>query len=413
MKGDQILARECYQAVLATRENHTWMIGEKENKVEALETIALVEDGTAKMTRIGTTLSSEMKTRLIEFLKENLDVFAWSHEDMPSISPKIIQHKLNMDPERKPVQQRRRAFAPERDQAITEEVTKLLTLGFIREVYYPDWLANVILVKKANGKWRMCLDFMDLNKACLKDSFPLPRIDQLVDSTAEHKFLTFMDAFSGYNQIKMDEEDQEKTAFITSQGFYCYKVMPFGLKNAGATYQRLVNKMFNKQIGRNMEVYMDDMLVKSKEELAHLDDLKETFTTLKQYQMKLNPSKCVFGIASSKFLGFMVSQRGIEANPEKVQAIINMALPWTVKEVQKLTGRIAALSRFVSRAIDKCLPFFKTLKQAFAWTDECKAAFQDLKRYLSNPPLLSPSKEGENLYLYLVISTTAVSAALI
>ena len=184
VKGDQILARECYQAVLATRENHTWMIGEKENKVEALETIALVEDGTAKTTRIGTTLSSEMKTRLIEFLKENLDVFAWSHEDMPSISPKIIQHKLNMDPERKPVQQRRRAFAPERDQAITEEVTKLLTLGFIREVYYPDWLTNVILVKKANGKWRMCLDFMDLNKACLKDSFPLPRIDQLVDSTA-------------------------------------------------------------------------------------------------------------------------------------------------------------------------------------------------------------------------------------
>ena len=125
------------------------------------------------------------------------------------------------------------------------------------------------------------MDFMNLNKACLKDSFPLPRIDQLVDSTAGHKLLTFMDAFSGYNQIKMDEEDQKKTAFITSQGLYCYKVMPFGLKNAGATYQRLVNKMFNKQIGRNMEVYVDDMLVKSKEELAYLDDLRETFATLK------------------------------------------------------------------------------------------------------------------------------------
>ena len=153
----------------------------------------------------------------------------------------------------------------------------------------------------------MCVDFMDLNKACPKDGFPLPQIDQLVDSTAGHKLLTFMDAFSGYNQIKMNEEDQEKTACITSQGLYCYKVMPFGLKNAGATYQRLVNKMFNKQIGRNMEVYVDDMLVKSKEELAHLDDLKETFTTLKQYQMKLNPSKCGFGVASGKFLGFMVS----------------------------------------------------------------------------------------------------------
>ena len=234
-----------------------------------------------------------------------------------------------------------------------------------------------------------------------------------MDSTAGHKLLTFMDAFLGYNQIKMDEEDQEKTAFITSQGLYCYKVMPFGLKNAEATYQILVNKMFNKKIGRNMEVYVDDMLVKSKEELAHLDDLRETFTTLKQYQMKLNPSKCVFGVASGMFLGFMVSQRGIEANPEKVQAIINMVSPRTVKEVQKLTGRIVALNRFISRAMDKCLPFFKTLKQAFAWIDECEAAFEDLKRYLSNPPLLSPSKEGESLYLYLAVSTTAVSAALI
>ena len=134
VRGDQILARECYQAVLAMRENYTWMIEEEENKVEALETVVLVEDGTTKTTRIGTTLRSVMRTRLIEFLKENLDVFAWSHEDMSSISPKIIQHKLNLDPERKPVQQRRRAFAPERDQAIIEEVAKLPTVGFIHEV---------------------------------------------------------------------------------------------------------------------------------------------------------------------------------------------------------------------------------------------------------------------------------------
>jgi len=155
------------------------------------------------------------------------------------------------------------------------------------------------------------------------------------------------------------------------------------------------------------------MLVKSKEELAHLDDLKETFTTLKQYQMKLNPSKCAFGVASRKFLGFIVSQKGIETNPEKVRAILDMTSPKTIKEVQKLTGRIAALNRFVSKTMDKCLPFFKTLKQAFTWTDECEAAFQELKRYLSNPPLLNPSKEGENLYLYLAVSATIVNTALI
>jgi len=137
------------------------------------------------------------------------------------------------------------------------------------------------MLKKANGKWRMFVDFTDLNKACPKDSYPLPRIDQLVDSTVGHQLLSFMDAFSGYNQIKMEEADQEKTSFITSQGLFFYKVIPFGLKNVGATYQRLVNHMFCSQIGRNVEVYVDDMLVKSLYEEKHLDDLQETFETLK------------------------------------------------------------------------------------------------------------------------------------
>ena len=173
----------------------------------------------------------------------------------------------------------------------------------------------------------MCVDFTDLNKTCPKDSYPLPRIDQLVDSTAGHKLLSFMDAFSGYNQIKMDEADQEKTSFVTSQGLFCYEVMPFGLKNAGAIYQRLVNHMFRPQIGRNVEVYVDDMLVKSLDEGKHPDDLQETFNTLRRYNIKLNPSKCAFGVASGKFLGFMVSHRRIEANPEKIKAILDMKSP--------------------------------------------------------------------------------------
>jgi len=116
-------------------------------------------------------------------------------------------------------------------------------------VYFPDWLANVVMVNKANGKWKICVDFTDLNKASPKDNYPLPRIDTLVDSTVRHQLLSFMDAFSGYNQIKLDEADQKKTSFVTSQGVYCYKVMLFGLKNAGATYQRLMNKMFCIKLG--------------------------------------------------------------------------------------------------------------------------------------------------------------------
>ena len=262
-------------------------------------------------------------------------------------------------------------FAPERDQAIAEEVRKLQEASFIREVYYPDWLANVVMVKKASGKWRMCVDFTDLNKVCLKDSYPLPRVDVLVNSTTRHQLLSFMDAFLGYNQIRMYEDDQEKTSFVTSQGLFCYRVMPFGLKNAGATYQRLMNRMFVPQIGRNVQVYVDDMLVKSRREEDHLEDLRETFDTLHSYNMKLNPGKCAFGVTLGKFLGFMVSQRGIEANPNKIQAIIEMKPPRNVKEVQSLNGKVATLNRFVSRATDKCLPFFRTLKKSFEWTDEC------------------------------------------
>ena len=152
------------------------------------------------------------------------------------------------------------------------------------------------MVKKANGKWRICVDFTDLNKACPKDSYPLPQIDTLIDSTVRNQLLIFMDALSGYNQIKMEEADQEKTSFVTSQGLFCYKVMPFGLKNAEATYQRLMNKMFAHQIRRNVQVYVDDMFVKSLREGDHLDDLRETFNTLRSYNMKLNPKKCAFDV---------------------------------------------------------------------------------------------------------------------
>ena len=215
-----------------------------------------------------------------------------------------------------------------------EEVRKLQEVDFIREVYYLDWLANVVMVKNANGKWRICMDFTDLNRACPKDSYPLLRINILVDLKVRHQLLSFMDAFSGYNQIMLDKADQEKSSFITSQGLFCYKVMPFELKNVGVTYQRLMNKMFTHQIGRNVQVCVDDMLVKSIREEDHLNDLQET---------------------------------------------LEMTPPANIQEVQSLNGKVAARNRFISREMDKCLPFFRTLKKSFEWTAECQQAFEDWK----------------------------------
>ena len=155
---------------------------------------------------------------------------------MGGIDPIINSHKLRSSPSFKPIKKKRRSFSPKRQKVINEEVDKLLQAGAIREVEYPEWLANIVLVKKADGKWRICINFIDVNRACPKYSFPLPRIDLIVDATAGHELLSFMDAFSGYNQISMDPDDQEKTSFVMGQGTYCYRVMPFRLKNARATY---------------------------------------------------------------------------------------------------------------------------------------------------------------------------------
>jgi len=297
----------------------------------------------------GKTLDSETQDQSAKVISRHLDAFAWSASDMPGIDPDFLCHRLVMDPQVRPIRQRRRKFNEEKRQAIKDETQKLLAAGHIREIQYPEWLVNVVLVKKSSGKWRMCVDFTYLNKACPKDSYHLPSIDALVDSASGCKLLSFLDVFSGYNQIKMHPMDEEKTAFMTEKSCYCYKVMPFGLKNAGATYQRLMDKV---------QAYVDDMVVTSLEKNRHVADLEELFVTIARYKLKLNPEKCVFGVEAGKFLGFLLSERGIEANPEKCVAILTMRSPTTVKEVQQLTGRIAALSRFVSASGEKGRPYF-------------------------------------------------------
>ena len=211
----------------------------------------------------------------------------------------------------------------------------------------------------------------------------------------------------------MDPNDQEKTSFVTGQGTYCYRVMPFELKNARATYQRLVNRMFHKQIGTSMEVYIDDMLVNSITAELHIAHLSEAFQILRKYNMKLNPAKCASEVSAGKFLGFMVNNRGIEANPYKIKAVLDMSPPSSIKEVQRMTGRITALSRFVSRASDKCQPFFQVLKKAFQWDTRCEETFSALKTYLSSPPILVSPSEGELLTLHLAVSDFSTSAVLI
>ncbi|RVW61620.1 Transposon Ty3-I Gag-Pol polyprotein [Vitis vinifera] len=263
----------------------------------------IVDFGTAdqpRELRIGSDLSTDERDSLIQLLRSYLDVFAWSYEDMPGLDPSIVQHRLPLLPQARPVKQKLRRLHPRWSLQVKEEIQKQLSVGFLSVVEYPEWLANVVPVPKKDGKVRVCVDFRDLNKASPKDDFPLPHIDMLVDSTAGHSMLSFMDGFSGYSQILMAPEDMEKTSFITEWGTYCYRVMPFGLKNAGATYQRAATTLFHDMMHRDVEVYVDDMIVKSRDRSDHLAALE--------------------------------SERGIEVDPDKIRAILDMPAPRTERE---------------------------------------------------------------------------------
>nr|GEX82331.1 reverse transcriptase domain-containing protein [Tanacetum cinerariifolium] len=249
------------------------------------------------------------------------------------------------------------------------------------------------------------------------DCYPLLEIDWRVESLGGYPFKCFLDAYKGYHQIHLAESDEEKTAFHTGQRVYCYTKMPFGLKNAGAAYQRLVEKAFDSQIGRNIKVYVDDLVIKSHTKAEMLRDIDETFHTLRKIKMKLNFKKCTFGAVKGMFLGYMITPEGIKPCPDKTESVLQLLSPQIIKEVQSLDGKMASLNRFLSKSAEKSLPLFKTLKKCiknsdFHWTSEAKQAFKQLKQHLLELPLLVAPKPKEELIVYLSASYAAISAIL-
>ena len=249
------------------------------------------------------------------------------------MDPSFICHHLNVNPSITPKKQPHRRSSKEHSDAVKDKVIKLKQVGAIKEVFYPEWLVNIVVVKKKSRKWRVCVDFTDLNKACPKDHFPMPRIDQLVDATVGHRRMSFLDSFQGYHQIPLALEDQEKIVFVTLIGNYHYKV----------------------------------------------------------------------------------THRGIEVNPDQVKAINNLQPPRNPKEVQKLTRMTAALNRFIFRLADRCRPFFLLINKwkGFEWIEECALAFQQLKEYLSHPPIISSPEIDEVLFAYIAVAPYAVSSEIL
>jgi ribonuclease HI len=261
----------------------------------------------------------------------------------------------------------------------------------------------------------MCIGFTELNKACPKDPYPLPRIDVIIDQAAGCDMLSLLDCFSGYHQVWMRREDEAKTGFTTLFGIFCFVRMPEGLRNAGSTFNRMMKLILGSQLGRNALAYVDDIVIMSEREKDHIADLTETFDNMRRNGLKLNPEKCIFGIRKGQLLGCMVSKRGIQANPQKIEALRRMRPPSSRKEVQRLTGRIASLNRFISKAAERSLPFFKVLRanSTFQWGPEQQQAFDDLKKYLEDAAVMTKPSPKAELLLYIAATDTAVSAVLV
>ena len=333
-----------------------------------------------RLISISASLIEKEKSELILLLKEFKDIFAWDYSEMPRLDPRLVVHMLNVDPEAKPVAQPARIFHTEIEGQIVKEVQKLLAARFIKPIQHLRWLSNIVPVKKKNGQIRCCVYFRNLNRACLKDEFPLPNMDFLIDSAVGSTMFSFMDDFSGYNQFRMAPRDAEKTAFRTPMGNFYYTMMPFGLKNVGATYQRAMTAIFHDMMHRQLEGYVDDIVVKSSKREEHFHVLKRVFERCRTFKLRMNPLKCAFVVSSGKFLGFLVYSRGIDVDLAKATAIATIRPPAMVKKLKSFLGKVSYIRRFIPGSALITSAFTKLLKkgQNFEWGETQQTAFKRL-----------------------------------
>ncbi|XP_055960928.1 uncharacterized protein LOC130015223 [Mercurialis annua] len=395
-----------------------WIDDEAIHVREELEEVNLGTSEQPQVTFVSKNLEVGLKTKLMVLLQEYKDCFAWQYSDMPGLSRTLVEHRLPIKPEFQPYRQPPRRVSKEVELKVKEEIEKLCKAGFIRPAKYSNWLANVVPVVKKNGKLRICIDFRDLNEATPKDIYAMPIADTLIDATANHSLLSFMDCFAGYNQIMVAKEDISKTAFRCpgSIGTFEWVVMPFGLRNAGATYQRAMNAIFHDLLGKTMEVYIDDVVVKSKLMKDHLKNLEEAFRRMRVHCLKLNPLKCAFGVKAGNFLGFLVHERGIEVDQNKTKAIREAKPPRNKTELQRFLGQVNYLRRFISNLAGKTKVFSELLKlkkeDVFRWETIHQEAFDEIKDYLMKPPVLIPPKKGIPLRLYISAAEGSIGCLL-
>ncbi|KAK1642214.1 hypothetical protein QYE76_060019 [Lolium multiflorum] len=363
-----ILSSPCVLPMFSVDLTGDGKLGYGFTSADELEEVDIGPGDKPRPTFISKKLDPHLRSQMIALLKEYPDCFSWDYTEMPG---------------------------------------------------YAEWISSIVPVEKKDGRWRVAIDFRDLNRATPKDEYPMPVAEALINAAAGQKVLSFMDGNAGYNQIFMAPEDIHKTAFRVpgSVGLFEYVVMTFGLKNAGATYQRAMNYIFHDLIGKLVEIYIDDVVVKSVSMEGHLDDLRCILDRTRKFGLRMNPKKCAFGVTAGQFLGFLVHERGIEIGLKSQEAVRTMQPPTTKKELQRLIGKINFVRRFISNLSGRIETFMALVKiksdDEFYWGTEQQQAFDEIKRYLTTPPVLVPPQQDRPFYIYLSVADTSIASVVV
>lgn len=372
-----------------------------------------IRGGELKQMKMGSKLGDYEIQKYGELVDEFSDTFAWSYDELKGVPREMVEHRISLVPGAKPIRQKERRMNPQLQLLVRAELERLLKAGFIKPVEITDWVSPMVLVKKKNGKLRVCVDYRKLNACTEKDHFPLPFITLLLEEVGGHARYTFMDGYAGYNQISIAVQDVHKTAFTTPWGTFVWVVMPFGLCNAPATFQRLVMYVFTDLLYKSMTVFVDDFSTQSSA-AEHLQCVREALIRCRRMQLALNPEKTFLGVQRGVLLGYVVSEKGREPDPDKIAVIEGLATPTNAKGVAKLLGHVGWYRELIPDFAKIVVPITQLLRKEnrFEWTDACQEAFEELKSRLSTYPVLRPPDWSMPFHVFCDASSVAVGSAL-
>ncbi|MCO5593602.1 hypothetical protein L7F22_047617 [Adiantum nelumboides] len=379
---------------------------EKAKKIDLAE-----PRGELKPAYIATDLTEEVEQLLIATLKQYRDVFVWSYKDLKGVDPSICQHTIPLKSDAKPSRQRPYTYNETFARKLKEKIYKFKKAKFIYEIEHTDWVSPIVVDPKKNEKLRVCINLKNVNTATIRDNYPLPIIDHVIERVAGREAYSFLDGFSSYNQLAIKLKDQHKMAFATEWGIFAYRVMLFGLTNAPATFQRLMSHAFKEYLRQFLEIYMDDLCMHSLIKMEHIEYLTKVYEKCRLYRICLNPKKSVFMVRQGKTLGHIVSKNGISTDMEKILVIVESPRPLRVKEVQAFMGHCGYYHRFIYLYAIIAKPLYALITK-FEWMDECEQAFKILKQQLISTPIFKAMDWDKIFHIHVDASAFTIGCIL-